>query len=82
MTNTIFVIMVKLTLSKEELDVIYYALKRYSLEEREVADRWKILAGTNDFENPKFVAGRLKESAIADKLCDDCIKLMLNMLVI
>lgn len=80
MTNTILVFMVNLSLSKEELDVVYYALKRYSLEEREVADRWDKFAGNTGFANPKFVAGRLKESAIADKLCDDCIKLMLDML--
>lgn len=72
--------MVNLSLSKEELDVLYYALKRYSLDERQVAERWQKCAETTGFENPQFVAGRLKESAIADKLCDDCIKLMLGML--
>ena len=72
--------MVDLSLSKEELDVVYYALKRYSHDERETADRWRKLAGTTGFENPLFVAGRLKESAIADKLCDDCIKLMLDLI--
>lgn len=72
--------MVNLSLSKEELNVLYYALKRYSLDERQVAERWQKCADTTCFENPKFVAGRLKESAIADKLCDDCIKLMLDML--
>lgn len=72
--------MVNLSLSKDELDVVYYALKRYSLDENRVADRWSKLAETTGFENPQFVAGCLKESAIADKLCDDCIKLMLDML--
>lgn len=72
--------MVNLSLTKEELDVVYYALKRYALDENRIADRWQKLAETNNFENPLFVAGCLKESAIADKLCDDCIKLMLDML--
>ena len=72
--------MVNLSLLKEELDVLYYALKRYSLDERRVADRFQKCAETTGWENPKFVAGRLKDSAIADKLCDDCIKLMLNMI--
>lgn len=72
--------MVNLSLSKEELNVLYYALKRYSHDERETADRWRKLAGTTGFENPLFVAGRLKESAVADKLYDDCMKLQLDML--
>lgn len=72
--------MVNLSLSKEELDVIYYALKRYALDEQRIADRWQKLTEFNGYENPQFVAGCLKESAIADKLCDDCIKLMLDML--
>lgn len=72
--------MVNLSLTKEELDVVYYALKRYSLDESRVADRWEKLASTTGFENPKFVADCIKQSAIADKLCDDCIKLMLDMI--
>ena len=72
--------MVNLSLSKEEFDVLYYALKRYSLDERQRADRFQKCAETTGWENPKFVAGLLKNSAIADKLCDDCIKLMLELL--
>jgi len=72
--------MVNLSLSKEELDVLYYALKRYSLDERQIAARFQKSAETNGWENPKYVAGLLKDSAIADKLCDDCIKLMLDLL--
>ena len=72
--------MVNLSLSKEELDVLYYALKQYSLEERQRADRFQKCAEITGWENPKFVAGLLKDSAIADKLCDDCIKLMLDLL--
>lgn len=72
--------MVNLSLSKEELDVLYYALKRFSLSERQRADRIQKCAETTGWENPKFVASKLKDSAIADKLCDDCIELMLDML--
>ena len=72
--------MVNLSLSKEELDVLYYALKRFSLDERQRADRFQKCAETTGWDKPKFVADCLKESAIADKLCDDCIKLKLDML--
>ena len=72
--------MVNLSLSKDELDVVYYALKRYSLDERRIAERFQKCAETTGWENHKFIAGRLKDSTIADKLCDDCINLMLNML--
>lgn len=72
--------MVNLSLSKEELDVLYYALKCYSLSKRESAETFQKAARVSGFEAPKFVAGLLKESAIAEKLCDDCIKLMLDML--
>lgn len=72
--------MVNLSLSKEELDVVYNALKRYSLSKRESADTFLRASKVTGFEAPKFVARQLKESTIADKLCDDCIKLMLDML--
>lgn len=72
--------MVNLSLSKDELDVVYYALKHYSLDKRESADTFQKAAKITGVENPKFVAGLIKECAIADKLCDDCIKLMLDML--
>lgn len=72
--------MVNLSLSKEELDVLYYALKRYSLDERRIADRFQKFAETYGWANKIFIEGRLKESAIADKLCNDCINLMLDMI--
>lgn len=72
--------MVNLSLSKEELDVIYYALKRYSVETRISAETFQKACEVTGYDNPKFVASKLKDSAIADKLCDDCINLMLDML--
>lgn len=72
--------MVNLSLSKEELDVVYYALKSYSIDSRQSAETFQKAAETTGFENPKFVASKLKESAIANKLCNDCINLMLDML--
>lgn len=72
--------MVNLSLSKEELDVVYYALKHYSFDKRESADTFQKAAKITGVEYPQFIAGLIKESAIADKLCDDCIKLMLDML--
>lgn len=72
--------MVNLSLSKEELDVVYYALKRYSLEKRESVGTFEKAANITGFESPKFVAKLIKESAVADKLCDDCIGLMLDMI--
>ena len=72
--------MVNLSLSKEELNVLYYALRRYSLEKRQSADTFQKAANITGFEDTKFVASLIKESAIADKLCDDCIKLILDLI--
>ena len=72
--------MVNLSLSKDELDVVYYALKRYSMDKRLSAESFQKATEVTGFEAPKFVASQLKDSAIAGKLCDDCIKLMLDML--
>lgn len=80
MTNTILVFMVNLSLSKEELDVVYYALKRFSVSKRETAETFQKAAKVTNFASPKFIESQLKESAIAEKLCDDFINLMLDML--
>lgn len=72
--------MVNLSLSKEELDVIYYALKSYSIDSHRCAETFQQAANVTGIEAPKFVESKLKDSAIADKLCDDCIELMLDML--
>lgn len=72
--------MVNLSLSKEELDVVYYALKSYSIDSRRTAETFQKATEVSGYDNPKFVASKLKDSAIADKLCDDCITLMLDML--
>ena len=72
--------MVNLSLSKEELDVVYYALKHFSISQRESAETFQKAANVTGFVSPKFIESKLKESAIADKLSDDCIELMLDML--
>lgn len=71
--------MVNLSLSKEELDVLYYALKRYSHEKRERADTFLKAANMTGFEDTNVVAKLIKEAAIADKLSNDFIEFMLDM---
>ena len=71
--------MVNLSLSKQELDVLYYALKRYSHEKREIADTLQKTANITGFGDTKFVARLIKEATIADKLSNDFIKFMSDM---
>lgn len=72
--------MVNLTLTKEELDVVYYALKHYASERNQTAQTWIVASKVTGVENPKFLESVLKEYETADKLCDDCIKLLLDLL--
>lgn len=72
--------MVNLSLSKEELDVVYYALKNWSASRRLNVETIHKCDLIDDSKVSNLIASQLKESAIADKLCNDCINLMLDML--
>lgn len=71
--------MVNLSLSKEELDVVWYALKDYAYDRRqsaELAQRCKLITGREDLE---YISRLEKEAKIADKLRHDCTRLTLDL---
>lgn len=71
--------MVNLSLTEEELNVVWYALNSFSYERRESAElakRCALITGSEDLE---FISSLLKEAKIADKLRHDCTRLTLNL---
>lgn len=69
--------MVKLSLTKQELDVVYYALQRFQHDISANAMSLSDAMAITGFDVSKTITTYLKESEIAKKLQDVCIKLML-----
>lgn len=70
--------MVKLSLTKQELDVVYYALQRFQRDMNADAKSLSDAMAITGHDVSKTITEFLKDSEIAGKLQDDCIKLMLS----